>query len=284
MTDADWYRYLTAFHGEKPGITERMLSQVAGSPYGWLVEPLRDTAGWIVDVACGSAPTRDHLAGRYWVGADVSAGELAVAVAAGRRPLVQARADALPFGDGAADAVCAAMSLQVVTPLTDVLAEIVRILRPGGILVAMVPSRLGMSPRGWLGWARVLRWLGAEGARTVVSLRDYRGGGAAVVGALPYSWPAPWGFVGTTLMKPGVSGRGVAAVRGSERGSRSPRTRSPDASCSLPAGLLAGSAVVVTVEVVRVAAGAVLGADYVGAVHVVTAVAGGVRSVLSPWG
>ncbi|WP_210717707.1 class I SAM-dependent methyltransferase [Amycolatopsis acididurans] len=116
--------------------------------------------GWVVDLACGSAPTRDHLVEHRWVGVDLSAGELAVAVAAGRGPVVHARVDALPFGDGAVDAVCAAMALQVVTPLDGVLAEIRRVLRPGGVLVALVPGRLGVSPRGWLGWARVLRALG----------------------------------------------------------------------------------------------------------------------------
>lgn len=52
------------------------------------------------------------------------------------------------------------MSLQVVTPLVDALAEITRVLRPGGLLVALVPARPGVTVRGWLGWARVLRALG----------------------------------------------------------------------------------------------------------------------------
>lgn len=160
MTNADWQRYLAAFHADKAGVTERVLAQLEGFPYAWLVEPLHDTAGWIVDVACGSAPTRDQLAGHRWVGVDLSADELAAAATAGRGPLVRARADVLPVADGAADAVCAAMSLQVVTPLVDALAEIIRVLRPGGLLVALVPARPGVTLRGWLGWARVLRALG----------------------------------------------------------------------------------------------------------------------------
>ncbi|WP_019810814.1 class I SAM-dependent methyltransferase [Saccharomonospora halophila] len=165
MTDAEWQRYLAVFHSHQPGVTERVLSRVGGSPYRWLVEPLFDVPGWVVDLACGSAPTRDSLAENRWVGVDLSAGELAAAVAAGRRPVLLARADALPFGDGAVDAVCAAMALQVVTPLTRVLAETERILRPGGVLVALVPARLRPSPRGWLEWARVLRALGITNQR-----------------------------------------------------------------------------------------------------------------------
>ncbi|GAB2742441.1 class I SAM-dependent methyltransferase [Salinifilum aidingensis] len=161
--DAAWRHYLADFHDRKSGVTERVLGRVDGSPHAWLVAPLRGTAGRIVDAACGSGPTREHLAGRDWVGVDLSAGELAAAAAAGRGPLVRARADALPFGDGAAGAVCAALSLQVLTPLEAVLAEFRRVLRPGGLLVALVPSRIGVSPQGWLGWARVLRALGATG-------------------------------------------------------------------------------------------------------------------------
>lgn len=165
MSGADWQSYLRTFHGQKPGVTEQVLSRVDGSPHAWLAEPLHDTIGWIVDVACGSAPTRDHLPGHRWVGVDLSSSELTAAVASGREPVVQARADALPCADGAADAVCAAMSLQVVTPLSGALAEIGRILRPNGVLVALVPSRLGASPRGLLGWTRVLGALGFASPR-----------------------------------------------------------------------------------------------------------------------
>lgn len=162
MSDVDWPSYLEGFHDQKPGITERVLARVAGSPYGWLAEPLQATAGWVADLACGSAPTRDHLTGHRWVGIDLGRGELAMAAAAGRGPLVRARADGLPVADGAVAAVCAAMSLQVVTPLPEVLAEVHRVLRSGGLLAALVPSRLGFSPHGW-GWVRLFAALGLTG-------------------------------------------------------------------------------------------------------------------------
>lgn len=160
--NADWSRYLAAFHGRKPGITERVLRRVH-DPYGWLTEPVRESLGWIVDLACGSAPTREYLADRGWMGVDLSRDELAVATAAGRRPVVQARADALPVADGAAATVCSAMALQAVTPLSDVLAEVKRVLRPGGLLVALVPARLGFPPRGWWSWMRIFATLGVGG-------------------------------------------------------------------------------------------------------------------------
>ena len=158
----DWPSYLAGFHSEYPAVTERLLGRLDGRPYEWLIEPLRDTAGLVVDLACGSAPTRDHLHRNRWIGVDLNADELAAAAAAGRGPLARARADALPFPDGSAHSVCAAMCLQVLTPLDAVLAEITRVLRPGGLLTALVPSGLGASVGGWLDWLRIMRNLGVR--------------------------------------------------------------------------------------------------------------------------
>jgi hypothetical protein len=87
-----WPTYLADYHDERPGITELVLARaVAGrhrTPYAWLVEPLRGMGGPILDLACGSAPTRPLLSKALWIGVDASPGELAVAATAGRGPLV----------------------------------------------------------------------------------------------------------------------------------------------------------------------------------------------------
>lgn len=60
----DWDDYLSRYHGEHPAITERVLAGAARrgrSPYEWLVEPIRQRRGPVLDLACGSAPTRDLL-------------------------------------------------------------------------------------------------------------------------------------------------------------------------------------------------------------------------------
>lgn len=154
MDEQGWRRYLAAYHEERPGITERFLGLADASPYAWLAGPLRTAQGPIVDLACGSAPTRGLLAGEEWVGVDSSPAELAEAALHGREPLLRASADALPMATGTAAAVCAAMCLHVLTPLPRVLGEIRRVLRPGGMLAALVPDRSGLSLSGLLGWAR----------------------------------------------------------------------------------------------------------------------------------
>lgn len=160
---AHWVEYVSGFHNSRPGITERLLTPATDArqwhPYEWAVEPLRAVDGLIVDLACGSAPTRQELPDARWLGIDASAGELAAAVADGRGPVVRGRADRLPIRDGVASAVCAAMCLPVVTPLPAVLAEVRRVLRPDGTLVALVPARTPPA-RGLVAWARVMHTLG----------------------------------------------------------------------------------------------------------------------------
>jgi len=161
-TEQSWRTYLAAYHDDRPAITERLLGSATSSPYEWLVEPLRNQGGPILDLACGSAPTRPLLPGAQWIGLDSSTGELGYAAAAGRTPLVRGSANALPITAGSITAVCAALSLQVLTPLDTVLSEMRRVLRPGGMLMALVPARPGLGPGGLLRWNRVLRALGVR--------------------------------------------------------------------------------------------------------------------------
>lgn len=159
MDRDSWRRYVAAFHDARPGITEEFLGRADASPYAWLAEPLHDRSGLVLDLACGSAPVRPLLPDADWLGVDASPGELAAAARKGRGPLVRADAARLPLADGSVDAVCAAMCLPVLTPLHQVLAETRRVLRPGGVLAALVPSNRGLSPSGLAGWARVMATL-----------------------------------------------------------------------------------------------------------------------------
>ncbi|GAA5101702.1 class I SAM-dependent methyltransferase [Haloechinothrix salitolerans] len=160
----DWSRYLDDFHDDRPGITEQVLAAATSgggdTPYQWLAGPLTGSEGPVLDLACGSAPTQPLLAASRWLGVDASAGELVLAQTTGRGPLVRARAGRLPLADGSVADVCAAMSLQVLTPLDDVLREVVRVLRPGGRIVALVPASLGGPRRGAFMWWRLMRALG----------------------------------------------------------------------------------------------------------------------------
>ena len=137
-----WDGYLERFHTGRPGITESVLRRARADgtdPYTWLAEVV-PPRGRVLDLGCGSAPLSRMLAGRSWIGLDTSAAELAAARSAGARPLLRARAAAIPLRDASVDVVACSMSLMVTTPLPQVITEITRVLRPGGLLAATIPA------------------------------------------------------------------------------------------------------------------------------------------------
>lgn len=155
-----WDAFLEDFHHQRPGITAGILNRSFANgitPYDWLSEAVPDTDA-VIDVACGSGPLATRLASR-WTGIDRSVSELAL-IPAGHRVVVGDSAS-LPFADGTADSVVCSMSLQVLQPLAGVLAEIARVLRPGGRLVAIVPGRKPLTLRDRWRYLRLIRAIGA---------------------------------------------------------------------------------------------------------------------------
>lgn len=144
MSEAGWADYLAGFHTSRPGITERVLSRACGGDggdaYDWLAAAVPN-GGRVLDLACGSAPVQPRLPDCGYVGIDLSATELSLARrhAAGR--LVRGSVSMLPVADDSIDVVVCSMGLQVLTPLPSTLAEVTRVLVPGGRLVATVPDR-----------------------------------------------------------------------------------------------------------------------------------------------
>lgn len=89
----------------------------------------------VVDLACGTGDLASEAESRglATVGIDVSAGMLAVAKRRGAASaLVRASGDALPFADGAVDGVTCGFALRNFVAIEPVLAEVARVLRPGG--------------------------------------------------------------------------------------------------------------------------------------------------------
>ncbi len=146
-----WKAYIADFHRDRPGVTEAVLSRALSgdhSPYRWLARAVSADTTVVLDLASGSGPMSRELAqpGRMVVGMDLSASEVALAAERGPGPWVQGDALALPFADGSISAVTSSMGLVVVTPLGQVLSEISRVLRPGGIMAAIAPALRPLSP------------------------------------------------------------------------------------------------------------------------------------------
>ena len=101
---------------------------------GRLVPRARRPGALLLDLGCGGGLLAPHVSGYRHVGVDLSESALAVAAGHGVEP-VRADVAALPFTDGEADVVVAGEILEHVTDLDRTVAEMARVLRPGGTLV-----------------------------------------------------------------------------------------------------------------------------------------------------
>lgn len=138
-----WDDYLRHFHADAPGITERVLERstddIGRTPYAWLLDVLPPD-GFVIDVACGSAPLWSDALARRYVGVDTSPQELALAERRGAQRLVLGAATALPAATGSARTVLCSMALMILPDLGPALSEVQRVLEPGGLLAAIVPT------------------------------------------------------------------------------------------------------------------------------------------------
>lgn len=124
--------------------------QFSPGPWGWLINPfyfsrrglmreLRDLfpqlKGRLLDVGCGRKPYRDYVTASEYVGLEfdtpVSRG-LGVAD-------VYYEGGRLPFADGSFDSVLCSQVLEHVFSPAAFVAELSRVVRPGGVLVLTVP-------------------------------------------------------------------------------------------------------------------------------------------------
>lgn len=139
----------------------------------WLAPPAR-----VLDLATGTGDLALALARRFprarVTGLDLTPAMLAVArrraarAGVGRRvALVEGRADALPFPDGAFDAVTCAFGFRNFPDPKAALAEAARVLAPGGALLVLEFFRPGSRLCGWAtsAWLRLVAPLAARGAR-----------------------------------------------------------------------------------------------------------------------
>jgi SAM-dependent methyltransferase len=115
-------------------------------------------SGLVLDVAGGdghySAPVTDRTGGRLVV-SDISASAAAAAAAAGRTA-VRADARALPYATGVADIVVAfeCISYFKRDEVPGFVAELHRVLRPGGVLLLSTPNRYSLEA-----WKGLLKYV-----------------------------------------------------------------------------------------------------------------------------
>ena len=146
--------FLVDFHDRLPGGSSAAFGALpvqdeAGSAFESSYHALASRlaaapAGPVLDLACGDGHLLALLGStaRKRIGIDMSGGELRAAQArlGDRVDLHQARAQALPLADASVAAVTCHMALMLMAEAPLVLAEINRVLQPGGRLLAVVPT------------------------------------------------------------------------------------------------------------------------------------------------
>lgn len=146
--------FLVDFHDRQPGGSSAAFGALAvqddagralASTYHALASHLAAApAGPVLDLACGDGHLLALLAasGRARIGVDMSAGELRAARARLGEDVAlhQARAQALPLASASVAAVTCHMALMLMAEPQRVLAEVARVLQPGGHLLAVVPA------------------------------------------------------------------------------------------------------------------------------------------------
>jgi SAM-dependent methyltransferase len=158
---------LQPFHDRRAGASDAVFGRadVGGgrASYDHLVDRVPTDAIRVLDLACGDGPVLARLGGRgvhALVGLDANAAELGKAAErlGSGAELVQGLAQELPFDDASFDAVTSHMALMLMDDSPRVIAEVRRVLRPGGKLVFVVGRHEPPSPREVPIW----RWLRAR--------------------------------------------------------------------------------------------------------------------------
>lgn len=150
--------FLSMFHNKNPGITSRAISdltvQIDGrrfsSSYECLANEIPEFEGprTLLDLACGDGYLLSRFAARgqsdlSLMGVDLSEGELCAARLrlGNSATLTQGRAQALPIATASLDYVVSHMALMLMDEIEEVLAQVRRVMKRGGIFAAIVGTR-----------------------------------------------------------------------------------------------------------------------------------------------
>lgn len=159
-TPNEMREHLLEVHRQNTGFTEacaRRSRDTSGrNSYEWLIEAADpERPGTILDLACGSGPLTDLSDQRFGTGAriigvDMSRHELALArerVPGEHVEFHESMAQDMAFiEDQSVDAVLCHWALTLMDPVEPVLAEVRRVLRPGGVFAAIVDGDMQSTP------------------------------------------------------------------------------------------------------------------------------------------
>jgi SAM-dependent methyltransferase len=145
-THAGWWQDQFT-DGADPEYEEQMLPLIAEHLRGF---------DRVLDIGCGEGQVARHLTratgASFVVGVDPSVAQVLVAAERGGGPhYLRGAADALPIPDASFDAAVACLVFEHITEVDDALAEVARIIRPGGVFLFLLNHPLLQVPgSGWI--------------------------------------------------------------------------------------------------------------------------------------
>lgn len=163
-------RFLLAFHAQLPGVTAtafggvpvRYRGQELASSYEVLAQavPFFDGPATVLDLGCGNGHLLAMLARARpmlgLIGVDFSVAELGAARCA-TASFVGARAQQLPLREASCDAVLSHMALMLMDDVGQVLREVARVLKPGGVVAAVVGGGIPPDSPAFAAYVELLR-------------------------------------------------------------------------------------------------------------------------------
>lgn len=152
FSEDEWRAHLQNFHAQMPSATPsaflKMMDERGRTSYQVLAEAISQHVSpqaAVLDVGCGDGEFAEHLRARVpqssFVGVDISSEEIERArkrFGNGQTNFCCAEAEHLPFADATFDVVVSHMALMLIPNIDRALAEIRRVLRPGGTLAFIV--------------------------------------------------------------------------------------------------------------------------------------------------
>lgn len=140
------------------------MAQLIGDLLYWRQRLVEDLTGEVLEIGAGSGPNLPlyRRAKHVWaIEPDTRAAAQAAKTAAGAPVPVEVRvapAEALPFEADSFDHVVSSLVFCSVTDPAQALAEIARVLRPGGVLHMLEHVRPGFAPLAWAAGAITPAW------------------------------------------------------------------------------------------------------------------------------
>jgi SAM-dependent methyltransferase len=199
VATSDAETFLLRFHARAPGGTVRAFAggkdSLGRSSYQRLIQSVPELGRecTLLDLGCGDGYLLEQLRGRWpqarLIGIDMSPEELhAARMRLGDRADLRCeRAQTMSLGEGSVDCVVSHMALMLMAPIDEVMSEVHRVLRPGGVFAVVVGGD-SRPPGAWAEFVAIARELCGAPTLALGDGRMRTPGGTRQLFAAPGAW------------------------------------------------------------------------------------------------